>query len=430
MADAGLAFGAASRIAGEVDSVYVFITGIAVFFFLVTQGLLIYFAVKYRRKKGVKDRETPYITSNRVLEGIWIAIPTLLVMSIFAYGYKVWDDMRTPLPGAEEINVTARQWLYQFTYPSGKVAINEVRVPVGLPVEFVMTSADVIHGFFIPDMRVKQDILPGRYTYLWVQPEKVGSFTIFCTQYCGAGHSQMLATLIVMPVDEYQAWYQAQAQAAEAGLPEASRGKALAEKFGCFACHSVDGTIKVGPTWLGLFGSTVTLSDGKTVTADENYIRESILTPGAKIVKGFQNIMPPFKGIVTDDDITAIIAYMKSLSAKGKATEEETEKEKEGHAQPPSAQRGKELAEKNGCLACHSVDGTAKVGPTWKGLYSSRVTLSDGKVVVADDAYIKEHILEPGKELVKGFPNVMPPFKGVLRDEDIASITEYMKTLK
>jgi cytochrome c oxidase subunit 2 len=430
LTDFNIPFGAASRVAGEVDSVYVFITGIAIFFFLLTQGLLIYFAVKYRRKKGEEDRETPYITGNRVLEGIWIAVPTLLVMSIFAYGYKVWDDMRTPLPGATEINVTARQWLYQFKYPNGIQSINEVRVPVDQPVKFVMTSTDVLHGFFIPELRVKQDILPGRYTYLWIQPEKAGTYTIFCTQYCGAGHSDMTAKLIVMPIDQYQAWAAQEAQAAEKVLPESGRGRALAEKFGCLACHSVDGTTKVGPTWLNLYGSVVTLSDGETVTADENYIRESILAPGAEIVRGFQNIMPTFKGIITDDEIASVIAYIKSLSEKGRAAGEAHGEQEEGHAAPASAARGKELVEKNGCLACHSTDGTAKTGPTFKGLYGRRVPLTDGRAVTADDAYIKESIDEPGAKVVKGFMNIMPPFKGIFTDDDIASITEYIKTLK
>ncbi len=310
---ANIPFGAASRIAGEVDSLFLYITGVTVFFFIVTQGLLIYFAFKYRKKKGEEDRETKYITSNRVLEGIWIGIPTLLVMSIFAYGYKVWDDMRTPLQHAEEIHVTAQQWLFRFKYPDGREAINELRVPVNQPIQLTMTSKDVIHAFYIPEFRVKQDILPGRYTYVWLKPDVVGTYTVYCTQYCGMGHSNMLAKFYVMSTHEYNEWYQKQAEEEEKALPLPEKGKALVEKNGCLACHSIDGTFKVGPTWKDLYGSPVKLTDGRTVTANDDYIRESILDPNAKIVQGYKPVMPTFKGILSDDDITAIIAYIKTL---------------------------------------------------------------------------------------------------------------------
>jgi len=312
MSDPVIPFGAASKIAGEVDSVYVFITAIAVFFFLVTQGLLIYFAIKYRRRKG-QEVETPYITSNRVLEGIWIAIPTLLVMAIFAYGYKVYEDMRTPLPGATEINVTAKQWLYEFKYPDGRVAINELRASVGEPVQLTMTSTDVIHGFFIPEYRIKQDILPGRYTYLWFQPDRPGTFDVYCTQYCGAGHSEMKAKLIVMSEDGYRQWEAGQAEAHEKTVPLAEKGKTIVERSGCLACHTVDGRALVGPTLKGLYGSRVMLDDGSTVTADEDYLKESLLLPNAKVVKGYKPLMPTFKGMLSDEDITAVIAYMKTV---------------------------------------------------------------------------------------------------------------------
>jgi len=306
------AFGAASHLAGEVDSLLLFITGVILFFFLLTQGLLIYFAVKYRRKKGQEDRETPYITGNRVLEGVWIAIPALLVMSIFAYGYKVWDDMRTPIPGAEAIEVTASQWLYTFRYADGRQAVNEVRVQKGRPVEFIMTSPDVLHGFFIPEFRVKQDIVPGRYTRLWISPEKPGVYTIYCTQYCGVGHSEMLAKMYVMEPAEYEAWRSGQVKAAQAE-PLAGQGKALVEKYGCLACHSIDGTAKVGPSFKGLSGSTVELEGGGAALADEDYLKESIYEPGAKVVKGYRNIMPSFKGTMADDDTRSVIIYIETL---------------------------------------------------------------------------------------------------------------------
>ncbi|HEX2769929.1 MAG TPA: cytochrome c oxidase subunit II, partial [Geobacteraceae bacterium] len=194
------------RLAEEVDGVFLFIFLVGLFFFIITQGALIYFAVRYRRRKGEEEAVTPYITGNRTLEIVWVVVPSLLLLAIFIYGYLVFRDIRTPPPGAAEINVTARQWLFVFKYPDGRQTVNEVRAPVGKPVRFLMTSTDVIHGFYLPEFRVKQDILPGRYTDLWVQPEKTGRFDIFCTQYCGTGHSTMRAVMIVMNPEDYEHW--------------------------------------------------------------------------------------------------------------------------------------------------------------------------------------------------------------------------------
>ena len=223
----------------------------------------------------------------------------------------VFRDLRTPVPGAADIHVVAKQFFYTFQYPDGRKAVNELRVPQGRPLKLLMISEDVIHGFFIPDYRIKQDILPGQYTTLWLSPDKAGAYDIFCTQYCGVGHSTMRARLVVMPPAEYARW--AASGGAEAGLPPAERGKRLVEKSGCLGCHSEDGTPKVGPTFKGLYDRKVALADGRTVEADEGYVRESILDPGAKVVKGFANIMPTFKGTLSDDDVTAIVAYIKTL---------------------------------------------------------------------------------------------------------------------
>ncbi len=300
------------HLAEEVDSVFIFIFLVGLFFFLVTQGSLIYFAIRYRKRKQEKEASTPYITGNRFLEIVWVVIPSFLLLAIFIYGYLVFRDIRTPPPGAAEINVTAKQWLYVFKYPDGRTAINELHVPVGKPVKFIMTSADVIHGFYLPEFRVKQDILPGSYTYLWLQPEKTGRYDIYCTQYCGTGHSTMRAVMVVMEEHEYREWLAGRGK--EGGAePLWEKGKALAEKSGCLTCHSIDGTPKVGPTWKGLFGRTTTFTDNSSATADEQYIRDYILTPNVKVIKGFPPAMPSFKGQLSDDDITAIIAYIKTL---------------------------------------------------------------------------------------------------------------------
>lgn len=297
----------------DVDAVFIFILVIAGFFFVLTQGLLIYFAIRYRKKKGVEEA-TPYITGNHALEVVWIVIPSLLLVAIFVYGLTVFIKMRTPLPNAAEIQVTASQFTWSFKYPDGRSVANELRLPLGQPVKLIMISRDVIHGFFIPAYRQKQDVLPGSYTYLWLLPKQAGTYDIYCSQYCGTGHSLMRATLIVMPQPQYQAWVAAEQQKQQAGAQSpAERGKALFESAGCGGCHSIDGSPKVGPTLKGIFGSRVTLTTGQSVVADEEYLRESLEEPNEQVVQGFQPIMPSFRGSLKQDEIAALIAYMKTL---------------------------------------------------------------------------------------------------------------------
>ncbi|MBJ6724029.1 cytochrome c oxidase subunit II [Geomesophilobacter sediminis] len=308
-----LTSGDATLIAHSVDGVFIFILAIASFFFLLTQGFLIYFALKYRRRKGI-EQPTPYITGNTVLEIVWVIIPSLLLVAIFGYGMVVFLRMRTPIPGAMEVQVTASQFQWSFKYPDGRTALNELRLPVGKPVKLIMTSKDVIHGFFVPAYRQKQDVLPGRYTYLWFLPRQAGSFDLYCSQYCGTGHSIMRGKILVMPVADYQAWEEREEQKQKgAAASPVEKGEKLFQDSGCLGCHSIDGTPKVGPTLKGIFGSTVVLDNGKTLTADEEYLRESIVDPNAKIVKGYQPVMPTFKATLKDDDVAAIIAYLKTL---------------------------------------------------------------------------------------------------------------------
>jgi cytochrome c oxidase subunit 2 len=311
-----LAFGAASGQAARIDNVFLLILVIGVFFFFLTQGMLIYFAVKYRRRLPGRDNETPTITGSPLFEFLWVLIPSLVVVAIFYYGWRVYTDQRIPVAGATEVYVNARQWMYEIKYPDGRTAINEIRVPAGKPVKFILSAADVLHGFYLPDFRVKMDMIPGRVTTLWVQPDRPGSYQIYCTVYCGTGHSNMLARLIVMPPREYAEWVEhGGREGGEGGEHESLvvRGERILRNAGCLNCHAVDGKGKIGPNFRGLYGSQVPLEGGKSVTADEEYLRESIVDPGSKVVKGFPNVMPTFKTTLSKEDIDAVTAYLKTL---------------------------------------------------------------------------------------------------------------------
>jgi len=424
---------AASRTTGQVDALFLFITFVSLFFFLLVEGLLIYFAIRYRKRKGAEPSETPDIRGSLFLETVWILIPTIVVAGFFYYGYMVFRDIRTPSPGATDIHAVGRQWLFEFRYPDGRTSINELRVPVGRPVKLILTSDDVIHSFYVPDYRLKQDMVPGQYTTLYLHPDKEGTYPILCAEYCGVGHSTMRAELIVMEPGAYAAWRET--KEGPAGLSLAEQGKALVEKSGCLGCHALEGKEKIGPNLGQGFGRKVLLADGTSVTADEEYLRESIYDPKAKVVKGYPAVMPTFKGSLSPDDVGAIIAYLKSLSGdKEQETEKGEEKaveeeEREGK-ETPSARKGKELTETLGCQGCHSPDGSVRVGPSFQGLFGRQVELEDGGKATADEAYIRESINQPKAKVVKGFPDVMPEYKGKMTEEDLSAIIAYLKTLK
>ena len=301
----------ASNLASKVDAVIWFITVISLVFFILISIFLVYFAIRYRRRQ--ENEETPYITGSHVLETIWTIIPSILLIVIFVYGFVVYKDMRTPPEDSLEVTVIGRQWLWQFKYNNGKTTLNELYIPEGRPIKLVMTSEDVLHSFFVPAFRVKQDLVGGMYTYLWFTPTKTGTYELYCTEYCGTGHSAMLGKVVVMSPEEYEKWEKGEEEKAVASLPPAELGKQLYTQRGCNACHSIDGSSLVGPTWKGLYGHEVVLQDGTKVTADENYIREAILEPQAKMVKGFGPVMPSFKGVIGDNEISDLIAYIKTL---------------------------------------------------------------------------------------------------------------------
>lgn len=304
----------ASDLAVRVDSVFLFVTAVSVFFFLLISIVLIYFAIKYRRRS--ENEETPYITGHMGLEVVWTIIPSILLLFFFAWGYIEFKNMRVAPEDAVDVNVVAKKWLWEFEYYNGMKTVNELYVQKDRPVRMVMMSEDVIHSFFVPQFRVKQDILPGMYTQLWFTPTKVGTFDLYCAEYCGAGHSRMLAKVHVLSPESYARWFrEAEIDDVDEDVtPTAERGEQLFAQRGCTACHSVDGTPGVGPTMKGLFGKEREMESGKVFTADENYIRNMILQPDEEIVKGYPRVMPSFRGILSDNEITSIIEYIKTLN--------------------------------------------------------------------------------------------------------------------
>ncbi len=304
----------ASNLASKVDGLLILITLLSLVFFILITVVLVYFAIKYRRKR--EDEETPYITGNEPLEIIWTVIPSILLIILFVYGYVVFKDMRTPPEDALEVTVEGKQWLWTFDYYNGKKTINELYVQHNRPVRLVMEAPDVLHSFFVPAFRVKQDLVPGRYTQLWFTPTKIGTFDIFCAEYCGTGHSAMLGKVIVLSPEAYEIWekgVKADEGAGVASLPPAELGEKIYKEKGCNACHSVDGSVLVGPSFKGIFGHAAVMQDGSSVNVDENYIKQSIIEPQAHVVKGFQPVMPSFKGILSDEEVTALVAYIKTL---------------------------------------------------------------------------------------------------------------------
>ncbi|HZS08778.1 MAG TPA: cytochrome c oxidase subunit II [Blastocatellia bacterium] len=297
----------ASTVAGEVDALFLSLVGLTLFFTFAIAGLELYYAVKYRRRSR-DEIPRPVVGSIR-LELAWTVIPFLISMGIFAWGASLYFRLYRPPREAQEIYVTAKQWMWRFQHPEGQREINELHVPVGRRVKLIMTSEDVIHSFFVPEFRVKSDVLPGdrRYTSLWFEATRPGRYHLFCAEYCGTNHSGMIGWVVVMEPQEYEAWLGGEG----VGQMSAS-GEGLFQSLGCASCHLMNGQGQC-PSLAGVFGRQVALADGRKVTADESYIRESIVNPQAKIVAGYQPIMPTFQGLVNEEQLLQLVAYVKSL---------------------------------------------------------------------------------------------------------------------
>src|SRR5436190_23936130 len=298
----------ASTMAARVDALYFFLVGLSAFFALLIAGLIVFYAVKYRRRS--KDAVGAAIHGGLLLEITWSVIPFILTMVIFVWGASVFFAMSRPPDETLNIYVVAKQWMWKFQHLDGQREINELHVPVGRPVKLIMTSEDVIHDVFVPAFRVKADVIPGRYTHIWFQATTPGRYQLFCAEYCGTRHSGMTGAVVVMEPNEYQTWLSG--GTAEGSL--ASAGAKLFQDLACNTCHRPDAQGR-GPVLEGLFGKTQTLLSGESIVVDEAYVRESILQPAAKIASGFQPIMPTFQGLVTEEQLLELIEYVKSLQA-------------------------------------------------------------------------------------------------------------------
>ncbi|NVK42985.1 MAG: cytochrome c oxidase subunit II [Oceanospirillaceae bacterium] len=415
---------------GTIDQT-LFLTLVITGVFFVAISLFIVLALlRYRHRDGIRAHYEP---ENRRLEWWLIGITTLGIVGLLAPGLVIYNRFVQVPEDAYEVEAVGQQWQWAFRFPGEDGALgtsgiewisagnplgvnpgdpagqddvivsgNAVHLPSGRPVKMLLRSKDVLHNFYIPQLRAKMDMVPGLVSHFWFTPTRAGRFEILCAEFCGVGHYNMRGRLQVEAPEVFERWLSEQPTFATLQLeqqgravdPQVERGRALAQRHGCVACHSQDGGQSLGPGWFGLYGSTVTLSDGGTLTADDAYLRKSILDPSAQVVQGYAAVMTPYD--LDDASLDALLALIRSLGA------------------PAAAERdlasGRQLAQSLGCLGCHSTDGSASTGPGWRGLLGRREMLSDGTEVVVDEAYLRRSILEPNAQLVSGYPPMMPAY--------------------
>ncbi|MBS7691757.1 cytochrome c oxidase subunit II [Pseudomonas lalucatii] len=439
---------------GSIDTtlfITLVITGI---FFVAVTVFMAVAVIRFRHRAG---RRATYEPENKKLEWWLIGVTSVGIVGMLAPGLVVYDDFVRVPEDAYELEVVAQQWQWAFRFPGvdgrlGKsdvrfidagnplgvdpedpagqddvlVSSNEVRLPLGRAVKVLLRSKDVLHNFYVPQIRSKMDMVPGMVSYFWFTPTQIGRFEVLCAEYCGVGHYNMRGYLRVEPQAAFEQWLAAQptfaqtlAQAAKPTRDETlAQGRLLAESHGCLACHSLDGSARLGPTWQGLFGREEALADGSRVRVDEAYLKESILEPKAKLVQGYPPVMVAYS--FNEAELDALVALIKSLSdAPAPAAEP-------GADGGELLRKGQQLAESLGCLACHSLDGSPRVGPGWLGLYGTTETLADGTEVRVDEAYLKASILNPNSQIVRGYAAIMPAYAP--SDDELQALIALIKS--
>jgi cytochrome c oxidase subunit 2 len=304
----------ASTFAADIDWLYNFLFWLSIVMSVLILGVMIYFVFKYRAgPRSLNERAEHTAEHNTVLEIAWSVLPMFVLVAIFVWGFKGLITIRSTPKDAVELHAVAQKWKWLFSHPKGTEVVesDELHVPIDEDVRIIIESRDVLHSLYFPSFRTKMDAIPGRYTELWFHATKSGTFPIFCAEYCGTSHSDMLAKVVVQSRPEYDKWLEDGLKPPD--LSPIEMGKLMYNKKGCNACHSVDGSVKLAPSWKGLFGKTEALVGGGSVQVDENYLRESITDPALKVVNGFTPNMPSFKGQIKDYELTGIIEYIKSL---------------------------------------------------------------------------------------------------------------------
>jgi len=441
---------------GSIDTTLFITLIISGIFFIAVTLFMAVALIRFRHKEGGRAAYQP---ESKKLETWLIIVTSIGIAAMLAPGLVVYDDFIRVPKNAYELEVVAQQWQWAFRFPGqdgklGKSDIkfvdsvnplgldpkdsagqddvlirsNEVHLPLDQPVKVLLRSKDVLHDFYIPQIRSKMDMVPGMVSYFWFTPTVIGKYEILCAEYCGVGHYNMRGYMIVEERTAFEQWLNSQPTFAQtlttAAKPSRDsvleKGRQLVEKLGCSACHSQDGTASLGPGWKGLYGRTEQLADGTSVLVDEAYVKESILDPKARLVQGYPPVMVAYT--LTEDELGAVIALIKSL---GVAQQEPSTGEKLDGGDDLATQ-GQRLAQSLGCLACHSVDGSKGVGPSWQGLYNEPVTLADGSTIKADEGYIKESVLNPGAKIVKGYAAIMPAFTP--SDQELSALIAFIKS--
>lgn len=393
--------------AQAIDNVLIYIFGFSLILLLGITVVTIWFVIKYRRSKHPEPTSDAH--GSFWLETLWTVLPTLIVLTMFWYGWVNYVGLRDVPEGALEVKATARMWSWQFEYPDGRKE-TKLYVPVNKPVKVMLYSTDVLHNFFVPAFRIKRDTVPGMENYVWFEATEPGSYDIFCAEYCGVGHADMTTSVEALTTEEYAEWSQQKAE--PSGDP---RGLIVLNEQGCIGCHSIDGSDGIAPSLFELAGQPRTLEkEGQTVeiTIDEDYLKRAIRNANAEIVKGYDPMMPDYdEATISNEDLQAVVDY---LLGKAAAAAPQIDAEN--------------LLTINGCIGCHSNDGSEDIAPTFKGIGNREVTLEkNGEEITikVDSDYLRRALLEPNSELVKGYAPMMPS-ADYLSEEEIDAIIEHL----